>query len=148
MLGCDGVEPVADRIEVAEHRVGTELDAGRPRVARAQQPRALDLWEVHQRRSKLGPERLGHLVGHDERRHAANGPASAKRVRSVRIDPRRQERQDADCDLQLRGRTGVDDDALVGRLGSLEELAAPARGRGRCRADRKLRGRPGPRRRR
>ena len=42
--------------------------------------------------------------------------------RSIRIDPRGQERKNPDRDLQLSGGTGVDDDAFVGRLGSLEEL--------------------------
>ena len=72
VLGGDGVEAVADSVEVAEHRVGTQLDADRPGIRRAKQPCAFDLREVGQRRSKLCPERLGNVVRCDELRHPAN----------------------------------------------------------------------------
>ena len=49
VLGGHRVETVAHRVEVAEDRVGTHLDARGPRVTGAQEPGSLDLWKIAER---------------------------------------------------------------------------------------------------
>ena len=82
VLGGHRVEPVADRVEVGEQRIGLELDAGRPRGAGAQQPGALDVRKVLEGGVQLAPERLRDLLRRLERRQVAERPARALDVRA------------------------------------------------------------------
>jgi hypothetical protein len=123
VLGRYGVQPVTDRVEVAEQRVGHHLHAGGPRRAGAQQPGTLDLRQVGQRGEQLAAEGLRDLLGHLERREVAQRPASPQGIRPVGIDPGGQEGQHARGDLDLGRGAWVHHHPLLGGIGALEQVA-------------------------
>ena len=123
MLGGDGVESVAHGVEVAEECVGHELDARGPGGSRAQEPGALDLRQVGEGGEQLAAEGLGDLVRDLERGEVAQRSTRTQGVRSVGVDAGSEERQHARGNLDLRRRARVHHDALLGRIGALEQLA-------------------------
>ena len=106
------------------HRVGPSWMPAVQPVARAQHPRSLDLWQLHQlalqlaSRTAAGPRSGARAAAAAIRAGAREAPPA--RFGSI---PAARNGSTADRDLDLRRRAGVDDDALVGRLGSLEEIA-------------------------
>ena len=121
VLGGQRVEAVADRVEVGQHRVLRELDAGRPGPTGAEQPGALDLRQLAERCPQLGAERLRDLVGGRQLRDTAHRAPGAQRLGAVGIDPGHQERHHPGGDRHLDRGAGVDDHPLMSRLGQLEE---------------------------
>ena len=92
---ADRVEPVADGVEVAEQRVGLQLDAGRPCRPGAQQPGALDLRQLLQRRVQLARRTArGTCSGASSGGSSPSGRRARRASGRFGIDAGRQEGQD------------------------------------------------------
>ena len=133
VLGREGMQIVADGVEIGELGIGPELDPRDPRLGTAKQPGAVDLRQPAEGAAQLRAEQLGNVGRRLQRGHLTEGPSRALGIGMRRIDPGGEKRQHADRDRNLRRCARVDHDALTGLVRTCEEEAC---GQGRVVAPR------------